>query len=83
MMMPLPSKTKTDYWLHATNPSSPHNWTDRSRKWLIFVPPQQIDEKWLLISKETASGTLGISAKAATAKSNLLAKGNSAKLICV
>jgi hypothetical protein len=70
--MTLPSKIKNEYWVHATNPNPPNQWTDYSGKWLIFVPLKQLDEKWSLIANATAAGLLGIESKAATAKSNSL-----------
>lgn len=78
-----PSQVKDDYWVDAANPNSPHDWTDRSGKWLIFVPLKQLDEKWAIIARETESGQLGIAAKAATAKLNDLSKNQWVKVICV
>jgi len=82
-MIQLPSKIKNEYWIHAAHPNPPNDWTEHSGKWLIFVPLRQLDEKWLLISNATASGLLGIESKAATAKSNGLAKNNWVKVICI
>jgi len=78
-----PSKIRNEYWVHADHPSSPHDWTDRSGKWLIFVPFKKIDEVWRLIATETATGRLGLQSKAATAKPNGLAKNPWVKVICV
>lgn len=79
----LPSRTKSDYWVHAAHPNPPHDWTDRSGKWLIFVPFNRLDEKWAIIVKETESGRLGIAAKAATAKPNELSKNKWVKVLCI
>lgn len=82
-MTSLPSRMKSDYWVHAIHPNPPHDWTDRSGKWLLFVPLKQLDEKWAIIAKETESGQLGIAAKAATAKPNGLSQNKWVKVICV
>jgi hypothetical protein len=79
----LPSQVRNDYWIHAVNPNPIHQWTDRSGKWLIFVPLKQLDEKWKLIASATEAGELGIAAKAATSKPNGLAKNKWVKVICV
>lgn len=82
-MTSLPSQIKSDYWVHAAHPNPPRDWTVRSGKWLLFVPLKQLDEKWIIIAKETEVGRLGIAAKAATAKSNGLAQNKWVKVICV
>lgn len=74
---------KNDYWVHAVHPNSPHEWTDRSGKWLLFVLLKQLDEKWAIIAKETDLGRLGIAAKSATAKPNELLQNKWVKVICV
>ena len=80
----LPARMKSDYWVHAAHPNPPNDWTDRSGKWLIFVPFNRLDEKWaIIIAKETELGRLGIAAKAATAKPNALSKNKWVKVICV
>lgn len=78
-----PSKIKNDFWVHVENPNPPKQWTEHSGKWLIFTPLVRLDEKWNLIARETKLGLLGISAKAATAKPNGLAKNSFIKVICV
>ncbi|MBL7555902.1 MAG: DUF1917 domain-containing protein [Bdellovibrionaceae bacterium] len=78
-----PSRIKSDYWVHAAHPKPPNDWTERSGKWLIFVPLNRLDEKWALIARETELGKLGIAAKAATAKPNRLSKNNWIKVVCV
>jgi hypothetical protein len=78
-----PSQVKSEYWVDVANPNPPQDWTDRSGKWLIFVPLKQLDEKWAVIAKATESGLLGIAAKAATAKPNKLSKNKWIKVICV
>ncbi len=78
-----PSKIRDEYWVHASHPNPPNRWTDRSGKWLIFVPLKQLEEKWELIAQATEDGQLGIAAKAATSKPNGLAKNKWVKVICV
>ena len=83
MTSTLPSQIKSDYWVHTAHPNPTNDWTDRSGKWLIFVPFKQLDERWAVIAKETEAGRLGIAAKAATAKPNELSKNKWVKVICV
>lgn len=83
MTVLVPSKVRDDYWVYADNPHSCHNWTERSGKWLLFVPWQKLDQTWKLIAEETRSGRLGIASKAATAKQNGLARNSWVKVICV
>ena len=78
-----PSKIRDEYWVHATHLNPPNEWTDRSGKWLIFVPLKLLDQKWQLIARATETGQLGIAAKAATSKPNGLAKNKWVKVICV
>jgi hypothetical protein len=83
MNLEYPSKVRDEYWVHAYHSQPPHDWTERSGKWLIFVPFKKIDEIWQLILAETIAGRLGLQAKAATAKPNGLAKNKWVKVICV
>ena len=78
-----PSKVRDDYWVLTENPNPAHGWTERSGKWLIFTSFKKLDETWKIIADETVAGRLGISAKAATAKPNGLAKSPWVKVICV
>ncbi|MCT8337144.1 DUF1917 domain-containing protein [Methanoculleus sp. Afa-1] len=68
----LPSKTTRMYWIvqDAPGPSERGLDDDQVGKWLIFAPPEGVDEAWRKIRDETVSGTLGISAKVSTAKPN-------------
>ncbi len=79
----LPTKVRDDDWVFADNPRPSHDWTERSGKWLLFVPWQKLDQTWKLIAEETISGRLGIQSKAATAKQNALARNSWIKVICV
>ena len=83
MILRSPSRVRDEYWVYAENPNHPKEWTDCSGKWLIFTSFKKLDIIWKLIAEETASGMLGISAKAATAKPNGLAKNPWIKVICV
>ena len=61
----MPSQATRAYWIYATRrignyPES----TERSGKWLIFVPMQRIDDVWRRIKRATEQGLLGDSAKA-------------------
>ena len=78
-----PSKIRDEYWVHAENPNPPADWTNRSGKWLIFTSFKKIDQYWKLIHDETIAGRLGMAAKAATSKSNEIAKNPFIKVICV
>lgn len=78
-----PSQIKSDYWVDVVNPNPQHDWTDRSGKWLLFIPLKQLDEKWAIIARETELGRLGIAAKAATAKPHGLSNNKWVKVICV
>ncbi len=74
---------RNQYWVHAVNPRLDRAWTERSGKWLLFVPFQKLDQTWNLIAEETVSGLLGIASKAATAKTNGLARNAWIKVICI
>ncbi len=78
-----PSKVRNEYWIHTVNSNPPHPWTERSGKWLLFVPFQKLDQTWKLIAEETVAGQLGIESKAATAKPNPIAKNSWIKVVCV
>ncbi len=76
-----PSQIRNDYWVYAENPAPPNQWADRCGKWILFIPWKKLDHVWQVIAAETRSGALGISAKAATAKKNGLAKNLWVKVI--
>ncbi|MFH1247219.1 MAG: putative phosphothreonine lyase domain-containing protein [Candidatus Micrarchaeota archaeon] len=78
-----PSEVVDVYWIYAERkkgayPAS----TEKSGKWLIFVPIGELDTFWEKIKIATEKGILGNSAKVATAKPNPNA-ASSAKVICV
>lgn len=76
----LPSQVTDEPWVGADAPSAVGS--ERCGKWLVYTQPEEIDERWLGIKTSTRAGTLGISAKAATANPSPLATSR-AKLICV
>ena len=50
---------------------------------MLFVPNQQVDSWWEKVREATQDGSLGIQAKAATARPNPRATSPQTKLICV
>jgi len=59
------------YWIHAV--SQKGNYppsTLNSGKWLVFVPPRDVDEVWTKLKKATEGGRLGGFSKVATARPN-------------
>jgi hypothetical protein len=80
----LPSKVTDEYWLHA-KPATGRGPlpTERSGKWLLFVPLLNIDAMWSRIKCATEQGTLGFASKVATAKPNPNATNSWVRLICV
>jgi hypothetical protein len=68
----IPSKTTRMYWIIQDAPGvRPDAIEDElAGKWLIFLPPEQVDDAWRLVRDATVSGILGISAKVSTAKEN-------------
>ncbi|HOB19022.1 MAG TPA: DUF1917 domain-containing protein [Candidatus Methanoculleus thermohydrogenotrophicum] len=68
----IPSKTTLMYWIVQDEPGPSARGLDDEQvgKWLIFVPPDEVDEAWRKVRDETARGMLGISAKVSTAKPN-------------
>lgn len=79
-----PSSVFDIYWIyaHCTDCSYPES-TENSGKWLIFVPNEEIDEKWRIIKKATEEGLLGRSSKVSTMKKSPIAKNSKEKVICV
>lgn len=67
-----PTKTTRSYWIQQDRPgvSSGATANEEAGKWLIFLPPEEVDEAWQKIRNATVEGTLGIGAKVSTAKEN-------------
>lgn len=79
-----PSQVTDAYWIHAERKTGKYpEATDRSGKWLIFVPLEKVDEVWERIKTATEDGRLGDSAKVATARPNPNAIDAAKKVICV
>ena len=66
-----PSQIQDDYWVSARARKNRVRYTERSGKWLIFVPLDELDDAWAKIKKATEEGLLGGSSKAATVPSQL------------
>jgi hypothetical protein len=81
---PMPSQITDEYWLYAVRKKGHYpKATEKSGKWLVFVPVSQVDEVWTKIREATEDGRLGESAKVATSKPNPNASDLSKKVICV
>jgi len=67
-----PSKTTRMYWIVQDAPDvSPDAIEDElAGKWLIFLPPEDVNEAWIKVRDATCNRELGISAKVSTAKPN-------------
>jgi len=68
----VPSKTTRMYWIVQDAPDvHPDAIEDElAGKWLIFLPPDLVDEAWIKVRNATCRKELGISAKVSTAKPN-------------
>ncbi|HNO08837.1 MAG TPA: DUF1917 domain-containing protein [Methanoregulaceae archaeon] len=68
----IPSRTTRMYWIVQDAPDvKPDAIEDElAGKWLIFLPPERVDEAWILVRDATCRNELGISAKVSTAKPN-------------
>lgn len=68
----VPSMTTRMYWIIQEAPDiAPEAIEDElAGKWLIFLPPDKVDEAWKTVRDATCAKILGISAKVSTAKPN-------------
>lgn len=68
----VPSKTTRMYWIVQDAPGvRPDAIEDElAGKWLIFLPPDDVDAAWITVRDATCRNELGISAKVSTAKPN-------------
>ncbi|HOT94953.1 MAG TPA: DUF1917 domain-containing protein [Methanoregulaceae archaeon] len=68
----VPTRTTQMYWIVEDAPSIHPTAVDDelAGKWLIFLPPEEVDQTWRRVRDATAAGELGISAKVSTAKPN-------------
>lgn len=79
-----PSQVVDDYWIYARRVVGAYPArTERSGKWLVFVPIPQLDEVWATIRAATADGRLGEASKVATMRPNPNAANRATKVICV
>jgi hypothetical protein len=68
----MPGKTFTMHWIVQDAPDvHPDAIEDElAGKWLIFLPPEEIDAAWIQVRDATCRNELGISAKVSTARPN-------------
>lgn len=68
----VPSKTTRMYWIVQDAPEvRPDAIEDElAGKWLIFLPPGEVDAAWVRVRDATCRNELGISTKVSTAKPN-------------
>jgi len=68
----IPSRTTRMFWIVQDAPEvKPDAIEDElAGKWLIFLPPERVDEAWILVRNATCRKELGISSKVSTAKPN-------------
>lgn len=79
-----PSELTDVYWIYAKRKKGEYTESaEKSGKWLIFVPLEELDSIWGKIKIATEDGLLGDSAKVATAKPNPNARDPNTKVICV
>src|SRR4051812_165022 len=78
-----PSQVTDKYWVSATARMNRVRYTERSGKWLVFVPTGDLDDAWSKIKQATRAGLLGTVSKAATAMPNPNAIDPAMKVICV
>ena len=82
-----PTKVTDVYWVFAyvLEPQShPKKFKqNKSGKWLVFSDIKEHDSTWQKIKQATQDGLLGFRSKATTAKPNLNANSEGAKVICV
>lgn len=67
-----PSKTTRMYWIVQDAPDVLPDAIENelAGKWLIFLPPEEVNEAWIKVRNATCRRELGISAKVSTAKPN-------------
>jgi hypothetical protein len=79
-----PSQVTDDFWVYARRPHGPaQKPTQRSGKWMLFVPKEEIDEAWATVKRATQEGRLGCASKAATARYNPHEITPETKVVCV
>lgn len=79
-----PSEVTDRFWLFAYSRQTDYPaMTDRSGKWLLFVPVGEVDQVWAIVRSAVEDGRLGALAKVATARPSPLAMDQGVKVICV
>src|SRR5215469_7974522 len=78
----LPSTYEDGYWITCRHSDERPPAPDPG-KWMIFVPVDQVDMAWELVSTAVRDGRLGPSAKVSTAKPNPNARDLSRRVIIV
>lgn len=68
----VPTRTTQMYWIVEDAPAVRPDAVDDelAGKWLVFLPPEEVDPLWRRVRDATAADELGISAKVSTAKPN-------------
>jgi hypothetical protein len=68
----IPGKTTKMYWIvqDAPDVKTEAIEDELAGKWLIFLPPENVNEAWVKVRNATYRNELGISAKVSTAKPN-------------
>ncbi|MGB3208098.1 MAG: putative phosphothreonine lyase domain-containing protein [Crinalium sp.] len=80
----LPSQETIAPWLNAKRKKGTYpKDTNRTGKWLIFVPTEKIDNIWLTIKEATEEGILGSAAKVSTAMGGANSTDPNENVICV
>ena len=78
-----PTKITTAFWIAAFRQQKDYPASNENcGKWLVFVPPDRVDDLWSTIKSATEAGRLGGSAKCSTARPNPNAV-NDNHVICV
>jgi len=79
-----PSQVVEGYWTFARRKRGSYPLaTERSGKWLLFVPRDQIEDVWSKVKRALEEGRLGNTAKVATARPNPNASEPGNHVICV
>jgi hypothetical protein len=78
-----PSQVLDKYWVSANSRKQGVRFTERSGKWLIFVPVTELDDAWSKVKQATRAGLLSNFSKAATGLPNPNAIDPTLKVICV
>jgi Domain of unknown function (DUF1917) len=76
-----PSTCRDSLWLAVLGPVSAGGYGAWTGKWLLWVPAEEVDERWPAIAGATVVGFLGIAAKVSTAAHPRNADGK--HVICV